>query len=267
MDQSRSLKENMVSLQQKYSLQHSFGEPGRLYKIQTHITISDREWRSLSVATYNDVEITDELDLLKETIRQKRVVETNKAQALWNLFLKEAASVHLEKCTAAERSYEHSAKLPLAANSKTATLSMMAVLVVGFVLAMYYLARPPSPPTVSESEMDESLPLAPLADQTLEKTEPVPLPVVAGHASDDIEPTPPAASVVQANVETGSTGPPVTPAEPSEEVKSNLHSAVVDRLLGPSQSQAEKSQKMRNLTPEEIKVRVQSALKNKRELP
>ena len=184
MDQTGLIEEIMVSLKQEKSRQDSLDALDQHYNIETQIEISEREWCFSSVVMHNGVEITDDPELLKERTCRKRVAQMNKTKALWNLFIKEAATMHLERCETIGQRLEKSGNRPLTINGKMAiTLAVGALLC--FLLSMYYLTRQTAQPTILRSDLDDRPPPVTPVALTLTEPEPVPPVDVPDHGSDD----------------------------------------------------------------------------------
>ena len=266
MEQTRLLESILVSLKHEKSRHDSFDEPDHTYEIKTQIEINEREWCFNSVATYNGIEITDDPELTKETICRKRVAQINKTKALWNLFVKEAATIHFDRCKAVRHRLERSHKRPLTVNSKTA-MALMILVLICFVISMFYFTRSPSQSPVLRSDMVETPPSVTPVAFILEEPEPVPPFEVKDRVSEDIETSPSPATTPRAADEIDPADPPEKSAGLTDDVSSTSRSIAIDRKPEPSQEQAPDPQIVRNLSPEEIKAQVRSILEHKTESP
>ena len=83
---------------------------GNDYEITTAIDFDSRDWHYNSIVQLNGREITDDSKLNRNEHTRKRVAQPQKAKALWDFFLKEAARIHLEKCSETQNRFHKTDK-------------------------------------------------------------------------------------------------------------------------------------------------------------
>ena len=103
----RSLDEIVSALKAGSSVRDKLSFGGDEYEVETVMQANDREWYFLATVRHNGDEITDDIELAPDELRRKRATQANKSKALWNLFVKEAAATHLEKCRCVKRRLEN----------------------------------------------------------------------------------------------------------------------------------------------------------------
>lgn len=269
MARARLLESIIVALQQEKVRQDRFDDPDQSYGIETRIEVSRQEWCFTCVVTLNGVEITDDPELTKETTCRKHVAQINTAKALWNLFVKEAATIHFDRCNAIRQRLEKSSPQPRTTKKrKTAMMATMAVL-AGCVLCVVYLTRSPTGPTSSPERVGAPPPLTKTIPP-LEKPEPVPPFEVmdrVAEAPNTIPPRAVAAQTTPVEVNPAEPDPLPVPAGSSDAFEPAPPTAAMDPLPEPVEKETADPQPAVDLSPEEIKKQIRSILENKTKTP
>lgn len=244
-----TLVEILESLKKENVRLDKFMAPGNEYEVETTLTINSREWCFSSLVKQNSQVVTDDLLLIKEDFCRKRVAETNKTKALWNLFVKEAAEIHLHKCQAVESRFERSKKHQWR-HKHTFILGIIIIAVSCIGLYLLYPTPPPTEPTAVVPDRAATPPPAPGA---LTPGEPQPSVPTASVALSPEEPQPsaPTASVAQ------------SPEEPQPSVPAASVALSPDHTEAPTVQ----PQKASDLSPEEIRERVSRVLKSQSKSP
>ncbi len=144
----RLLEEIVSALKTKNTVRDTVARHNDEYEVETIMQASDREWYFIATVRHNGNEITDDIELAPDELRRKRVTQANKSKALWNLFVKEAAQTHLEKCRCVKRRLATSTQQQW--HTKRYVLPVVAALIAalaGIGIYMGYVTTPPTIPT------------------------------------------------------------------------------------------------------------------------
>ncbi len=94
----------------------------------------------------------DDIELAPDELRRKRATQANKSKALWNLFVKEAAATHLEKCSCVKRRLDNVKKTRW--QNKKYVLPVLGCLIAalaGTGIYMWQVTTPAAIPTAQKT--------------------------------------------------------------------------------------------------------------------
>lgn len=293
MEGARTLDEIVVSLKKEKSRLDKVSTPGNEYEVETTISLDSRQWCFISSAKHNGHEITDDSNLLKDELCRKRVTQANKTKALWNLFVKEAAEIHLEKCSEIQNRHEGPEKKAWGIKKQLISILGLIVFVSGSagLYKFFYKPQPvkpivlapdqtdfPPPLTTISLTVDQLEPLAPLTsvEPAQQQTE-TPPPIASAEPSPEQPNAPPPVASTEMTLEKPQAPPPNTSTEPvmeqaedpppvvetqmtMEQTETSPPVAAAEPAQERTETPPEQPQGSPTLSPEEIRERVSSVL-------